>query len=389
MNPETAAGLLSAQWSPLAPLSGGGATGSPGGTHPVRAEGETVHAVWEQGGVIRYRRSADGGVSWEDMVPLTSGGTAKYPCSLELSGSTLHLIWPDGRNGTWEVYHKRSTDGGDTWGEDTRLTPGVDLFRMGTAISGSTVHVAWGSKTVTPRTPEGYIHTWGEIYYKRSTDGGATWEETLRLTVPDTSAMRPSIAVSGEYVHLTWFDRRDSNGCYDWDIYCKRSADGGKTWGPGVRMSHTGKHSRHPQIVATPGGRVCCIWEDGAFLDGTKWSGDPALYASLSEDNGETWTKQERITFINAPNGAATHSKSFACGSRVHLAWTDRPEGDDGPQAAYYMTSPDGGTTWEKPERLTLASDGDCLGSAIGGTESYAIALIKESDTICYRRAKL
>ena len=154
-------------------------------------------------------------------------------------------------------------------------------------------------------------------------------------------------------------------------------------------MSHTSEHSRHPQVVVIPGDRVCCIWEDGSFFDGTKWSGDAALYASLSKDNGETWTKPERITFVNAPNGGATHTKSYACGSRVHLAWTDAPEGAGGPQAAYYMTSPDGGTTWEAPERLTSASDGACLGQAVAGTESYAIVLVSKSGALHYRRRPL
>ena len=40
-------------------------------------------------------------------------------------------------------------------------------------------------------------------------------------------------------------------------------------------------HSRHPQIVTTSGGQVCCLWEDGSYHDGTNWLGDAALYASL------------------------------------------------------------------------------------------------------------
>ncbi|MBI3875080.1 MAG: exo-alpha-sialidase, partial [Verrucomicrobia bacterium] len=42
-----------------------------------------------------------------------------------------------------------------------------------------------------------------------------------------------------------------------------------------------------------------------------------------SADNGQTWGAKQRITFVNAPNGWATHSKSWAYGSTVHLAWTD------------------------------------------------------------------
>jgi len=375
-------------WSPLAPLSGTPAIGSPGGTHSLITDGNTVHAVWAQAGRIQYRRSADRGVTWGHAVPLTSGHSAQYPCSLELSPAALHLIWPDSRNGKWELFYKRSTDGGNTWGPDTLLTPGVDLFRMGTAISGTAIHIVWGSKAAVVPTPAG-THTWGEIYYLRSTDDGKTWEPVSRLTQPQASAMRPAIAASGNYVHVTWFDRRDSKDIWDWEVYTKRSTDGGATWEPDVRMTNTPTHTRHPQIVAMPGGRVCCIWEDGQVFDGKKWGGDAALYAAVSDDNGATWKPSHRITSVNAPKEWATHSKAYASGSRIHLAWADSPEGVRNPHAAYYMTSPDGGVTWEAPERLTAPADGAAWAAAVAGTESYAIAGISLGDTLHFRRREI
>ena len=98
------------------------------------------------------------------------------------------------------------------------------------------------------------------------------------------------------------------------------------------------------------------------------------------------WSKPERITFVNAPNGWATHSKTYTYGSRVHLSWTDAPDGPNKTRATYDMTSEDGGRTWEKPERLTLASDGEWWASAAAGTDMYAVALMLAGDQIKYRR---
>ncbi|MBM3473585.1 MAG: exo-alpha-sialidase [Armatimonadetes bacterium] len=372
--------------TPLAPLSGDGAIGSPGGTHPIAFDGDTAHVVWGQGGDIHYRRSTDAGATWGHTVRLTSAGTAQYPCSLEFTGSVLHLIWPDSRHGTWEVFHKQSVDGGGTWSEDTRLTPGVDLFRMATAASGATVHVTWASRSLVVPTPAG-THTWGEIYYKRSTDGGATWGPDVRLTMPDGSAMRPGIAAVGDDVYLIWFDQRDRTELLDWRIYVKHSADGGATWGPDVELHKApGRFPHHPQIVAAPTGRVCAIWEEGQVFDGANWSGDPALHACVSDDKGQTWSKLRRITFVNAPNGWATHAKSHACGSRIDLAWTDAPEGAHGPRAAYYMASPDGGLTWGEPVRLTSAADGDCAPESVGGGESAVVVAIARSGRLYHRQ---
>ena len=376
-----------AQWSPRAPLSGTGAIGSPGGTHPVVCDGDTAHAVWVEEGRIHYRRSNDAGATWDKAVPLTSEGTAEYPCSLELAASFLHLIWPDRRDGSWEVYYKRSADGGVTWGPDTRLTHGVNLFRLGTTASGPAPHIVLGSKSLVVPTPGG-THTWGEIYYQRSTDGGLSWQSPMRLTLPDASAMRPAVAASGRDVHVTWFDRRDSTQQWDWEVYYKRSTDGGATWGPDVRMTHTPTHTRHPQILATGQGVVCCIWEDGQVFDGATWSGDPALYAAVSTDRGKTWKTPRRITSINAPRGWATHAKSYSFGRRIYLAWTDAPEGPGRPRAACYMTSADGGLTWEDPQRLTNASDGEWWAAGVAGTGSYAVAVISQSDTLSCRVRK-
>ena len=52
--------------------------------------------------------------------------------------------------------------------------------------------MAWASRSSVEPTPAG-THTWGEIYYRRSTDDGASWEPQLRLSTPDDSGMRPGI----------------------------------------------------------------------------------------------------------------------------------------------------------------------------------------------------
>ena len=211
----------------------------------------------------------------------------------------------------------------------------------------------------------------------------------MRLTGPESTAMRPSVAAAGKYVHVTWFDRRDSTKEWDWEVYTKRSMDGGASWGDDVRMTRTPTHTRHPEIATSPGGIVCCVWEDRQVFDGKRWSGDPALYTSISKDDGATWGEPRRITEVNAPNGWATHAKMCASGSTIHLAWTDAPDGQDRPRAAFYMNSPDGGLTWGAPERLTSAADGECWAEAVGGTESYAVVLIRKDDKPYWRRRDL
>ena len=192
------------------------------------ADGDAIHAVWCQGGAIQYRRSDDAGKTWTHTVPLTTSGKAQYPCSLELAGTILHLIWTDSRNPGWELYYMRSTNGGKTWGKEVRLTAGIDMFRFGTAVSGTNVHIVWGSRSRLEKVPAGlssWTWTWGDIdylhpraiFYMTSADGGLTWGTPERLTQPSEEVWETGAVVGTESWALVemmkgsslWYLRRD------------------------------------------------------------------------------------------------------------------------------------------------------------------------------------
>lgn len=69
-----------------------------------------------------------------------------------------------------------------------------------------------------------------EILYKRSTDNGLNWEAVVRLTNYSGYSNKPSISLSGQMVHVVWYDNRDGND----EIYYKQSTDAGAI--PGVRI---------------------------------------------------------------------------------------------------------------------------------------------------------
>src|SRR5262245_46453321 len=110
------------------------------------------------------------------------------------------------------------------WQSDLRLT--VDPRFSTTsfngarslAANGSALHLAWSDDRDGNR----------EIYYKRSLDGGLHWSGDLRLTGNGSASIFPAVATAGPDVHVVWEDHRDGNG----EIYYKRSADAGSSWGP-------------------------------------------------------------------------------------------------------------------------------------------------------------
>jgi len=178
----------------------------------VAVSGSTVHVVWmdfRAGGEIYYTRSLDNGTTWEtdrSIAPVTS----QFP-SVAVSDSIVHVVYADFRYGldVPKIFYLRSLDEGTTWETEVQLADGIASWYPSVAVSGSLVHAVW------PDNRNGDI---SEIYYKRSLDNGTNWGTEIRLTDNPSESREPSIAVSGSYVHVVWHDDRDGN----WEIYYKR-----------------------------------------------------------------------------------------------------------------------------------------------------------------------
>jgi hypothetical protein len=154
------------------------------------------------------------------------------------SGSNVHVVWQDSLDGNDEIYAKRSTDGGASWGTDTRLTNNSALsWYPSVAASWSNVHVVWRDNR------DGNA----EIYAKRSPDGGLSWGPDTRLTNNNAGSALPSVAASGSRVHVVWLDTRDGN----LEIYAKRDPTGNS----GVeedRNAERGMRSAELRITPNP-----------------------------------------------------------------------------------------------------------------------------------------
>lgn len=226
--------------------------------HPtISTSGQFFHLFWEDyrdGNLeIYYKCSTNSGISWEADIRLTNNPNESHSRSSWANGSIVHVVWYDSRDGNYEIYYKRSTDNGITWGQDLRLTNNPSISERPTvSASGSNVHVVWGDMR------DG---NW-EIYYKRSIDGGLTWGQDVRLTNNPSIASFPSMQVSGTSIHLVWVDNRDGND----EIYYKKSSSNGTTWETEERLTNNLSVSNYPFItVSSP--VLHTIWADSRAGD--------------------------------------------------------------------------------------------------------------------------
>jgi len=296
----------------------------------IASSGDEVHAVWydfRNGNFeIYYKRSPDGGLSWGADVRLTNNMRTSTHPSVAASGSVVHVVWVDNRDTNDQIYYKRSTDGGLTWGSDTRLTITSAFSSLpSVSVSGSDVHAVWQDSR-----NGGY-----EIYYKRSTNGGLNWQADLRLTINSAYSLNPSVSVSGSVVNVVWYDDRDGN----YEIYYKRSPDGGFSWGADIRFTSNSAESSVPCVSAS-GSAVYVVWTD-------QRDGNYEIYNKRSTNGGLSWEADVRLT--NNAVISSLPSVSFS-GSVVHVVWMDERDGN---QEIYYKTSPDGGLSWGSDIRLT------------------------------------
>jgi hypothetical protein len=313
------------RWSPDTRLTSNAA---PSMFPAIAISGNAVHVVWEEyrdgNAEIYYKRSLDAGLSWGPDTRLTTSAAHSFSPSISISGTTVHVAWFDARDGNHEVYYKRSVDVGGSWSPDARLTvSGCDSIFASIASVGGAVFVAWEEYRDGPN---------GEIYFKRSSDEGATWEPDQRLTTNSANSFSPSIAASGARVHVAWFDQRDGN----LEIYEKHSTSGGVDWTADFRLTSSPGHSHYPSIAAA-GANVHVAWID-------ERDGNLEIYYKRSTSGGAAWEPDLRLT--NDPF-RSTDATVVPAGEAAHVLWTDARDGSpngsyNGNYEIYYKFSPDG-----------------------------------------------
>lgn len=184
------------------------------------------------------------------------------------------------------------------------------------AVSGDYVHVVYYDQGVST------------LQYLRSIDRGDTWDPVV--TLPTTGVVhKPAIAASGQYVNIVY--RGQSH-----NIYLFRSTDNGNTFTGPLLL---GGGSAYEPDVAADGANVYVIW--------LTYYPSYDLYYTWSTD-GENFETPSNLTNSTIEEESA---RIAAAGGNVHIAWTERDQGTSSDDA-YVMRSPDNGATWAA--KLTL-----------------------------------
>jgi hypothetical protein len=344
--------------------------------YPAIAVGSSgiLHVVWNDNSAgnheIFYKRSTNGGTTWSQNKRLTfTPANSTNPAIATDPFGRVHVVWHDYPGGDSEICYARSTDGGTTWAALKRLSwssSDTDDPAVASDVSGN-VHVVW-----TDSTPGNW-----EIYYRKSADGGATWSAAKRITWTAGQSFNPAVAVDPSgFLHVVWWGDQAGN----WEIYYKKSTTGGTTWSAGLRLCWSLGASYSPDIAVDSSGYIQVVWQDDT-------PGFPDIFHKKSQNAGSNWTTLKNLS----QTSSYSTDPAIAAGAsgRVHVVWYDTTPGNN---EIYYVLSTNGGDTWGTGQRLTFTA-GDSEDPEIAVDSSGNIHVVWDDETsgnleIYYKRGK-
>ncbi len=274
---------------------------------------------------IRLARSDDGGKAWtQSITGLESSGKGFTPKLAWGRGRSLVLVWADERRAekAWDIYARRSPDGGGTWEPEQVLSR---FPRQTTADLAARPEMTSDGQDRFWAVWVGLRNGRSSLYLSRSADGGRSWMDPVALSGQSVSVFGQRLVRSGERLLLVWQDTRTGQD----RVYAVTSGDGGVTWSSPTRVDHVPPDSQtaatSPAVVLTPEGEAFVAWHDGR-------NGRDDIFVGRSADAGRTWGGEDVRIDTDEPGTAVSRFPKIARADdgRLAVAWEDDRAGHEG-----------------------------------------------------------
>jgi hypothetical protein len=169
-------------------------------------------------------------------------------------GSNIYVVWRDNSSGNDDIYFTSSVDNGTTFNDIENLSNNDGRSdEPQIAAAGVNVYVVWRDNSSGR----------DQIYFKRSSDTGNSFNTTENLSNTNGSSTDPQIAATANNAYIVWSDTTTGNG----DIYFKSSTNNGTSFSfPKNLSTNLDGQALFPQVKAI-GNNVYVAWQDELDLE--------------------------------------------------------------------------------------------------------------------------
>ena len=229
-------------------IIGSAGAGESGGSAPPYAASSPPDGAWEDYDIY-YKVSHDNGATWLNDTLLSNNDFDDLcPSIYQLENGTIFLAWQSLGSGNQDIYYMTTVDG-TIWSNTTQLTTysGHDRAPSVTQTSDGKIWVAWS----TNRTGD------NEIFYK--TYDGTSWSDDMRLTYSPDSEVAPTILQTiDDNIYIFWCSTPPTTG--DADIYYKVSSDDGASWSESIQFTTDNNEDMWPSATQARDTKIWVVW---------------------------------------------------------------------------------------------------------------------------------
>jgi hypothetical protein len=343
---------------------------------------DNVYVAWEDGstgnGDIYFKKSTDSGISFGTMENLSNNTSISDSFDMAISGSDVYVVWSDNSTGNGDIYLRKSIDNGTTFGIKENLSnDNGRSYGAQIVISGNNIYAVWNDGSTGN----------GDVYFKRSVDNGTTFGSIQNLSDNPGNSTAAQMAAYQDNVYVAWEDASTGNG----DIYFKASLDNGTKFGGQKSLARNNGSSTNPQLAVSPNNIIYGMWQDDTQYDRSKNTTSDTravdvLYR-VSLDSGRNFTTRNTIggdigdTADFAQIATANNENYSKKNNDAYVVWTDilkyrQPLSYE----LFYQTITNNGTTLSDPTNLSN-SDGDSITPTIAVSDQNNVYVAWRDDT--------
>jgi len=239
-------------------------------------------------------------------IRLTQNDQMSLIPSIAVNESNIHIVWTDNKNGKYEIYYKKSTDNGLTWDSNFKLSDNYGDYQLEPkiAINGNNIHVVW----------ESYQNGTWEIFYKKSLDNGDNWEPKIMISDDDgISSWIPKIGVKTDLIFIIWSNLINSG--YSEIIFYRESIDNGDNWQQIKKMPINKEANSRCDDITINNSNIYIVCTDFRHSESNE------IYIKISKDLGINWEIEKKISPLD---GIDSQFSSIAVNdNNIHVVWED------------------------------------------------------------------